>query len=441
MDGKPIRSAKLARALAGALICWAVGLFPDSGSAAESPLLAYFEVAAEENPGLRAAHEEWTASVRESQRVESLPDPSLRYGYFIESIETALGPQEHRIGVVQRFPWFGKLGFRGDAAAHTADATGQRYRAARFDVLRRVARAYYELAYLEQAIVVTKQNLEYVQYQERVARARYRIGAAGHPDVIRAQVELGVLEDRLRTLEDRRGPRVAALNESLGRTPRAPLPFPVVLVDAPLEVPDDSVAIEMVLSQNPDLLALNHAVEARESQIDAARRDRYPDLTVGVETVLIGRSELTSFDASGRDAWMASVSINVPLWRGKYAAAVDQAEARHRSAEARRADARNRMQAMAEDALYRLRDAQRKIELYRDSLIPKGEESLRATSTAFQTGDSSFLDFIDAQRSLLQFELELARAEADRGQTSVEILALMGALPAGSPSTGPKEGS
>jgi outer membrane protein TolC len=434
----PREGDSMQRAVLLEALTWIAVMVLGAGSASanppagpESPLLAYFQLATAENPGLTAAHAEWMASGEEARRVESLPDLRLSYGYFIQSVETALGPQEHRIAVTQTLPWFGKRGFRGEAATHATSAAEQGLRAVHLGVLQGVARAYYELAYLEQMILVTGRSLELVQFQERVARTRYRTGAASHPDVIRAQVELGILEDRLRTLEDRRISKIAALNEALGRNASDSLPFPVALSDTPLTVPADSVAIARVLSQNPELLALNHATDARQSQIDAAHRDRYPDLTLGVETILIGESELTSFADSGRDAWLATASISLPLWRGKYGAAIQQAKAQHRATEARREDVRHRLRAHTEEALYRLRDARRKIELYRDSLIPKGEESLRATSTAFQTGDASFLDVIDALRTLLQFDLELARARADRGQTAVDVMALMNALPSG----------
>ena len=59
---------------------------------------------------------------------------------------------------------------------------------------------------------------------------------------------------------------------------------------------------------------------------------------------------------------------------------------------------------------------QRRVELFRNGLVPKGEESIQALDTAYQSGDEGVLDLIDAQRVLLEFQLQAARAESDLAQ-------------------------
>ena len=91
-----------------------------------------------------------------------------------------------------------------------------------------------------------------------------------------------------------------------------------------------------------------------------------------------------------------------------------------------RDEALNRLRAELEMALYRFRDGGRRVTLFRDSLIPKGEESVQALDTAYQSGDEGFLDLIDAERVLLEFQLQAARAEADRAKALAEIERITG---------------
>ena len=77
-------------------------------------------------------------------------------------------------------------------------------------------------------------------------------------------------------------------------------------------------------------------------------------------------------------------------------------------------------------ALYHFRDAGRKIDLYRDTLIPKAEQSLNVTQQAFSAGQADFLDLIDTQRVLLEFKLSYERALAHRAQRLAEIEKLVG---------------
>jgi outer membrane protein TolC len=348
-------------------------------------------------------------------------------------VETALGPQRHAIALRQTFPWFGKLSLRGDAAEQGALAAEQRFRQARLDLFARTARTYYEYAYLARAVDVTRENLELMRYQESVARAKYTTDTARYSELVKAQVELGVLEDRLQTLEDQRGALMADLNAALGRDAAEPLPWPVPLDEPPVEIPSDEMVREVALRENPSLLAAEREVEQQDRLAALARRNRYPDFTIGVNTVLTDESDLTSFDPSGRDAWMGTLSLRLPLWQGKYSAAIREADARRRAAEYEVTSRRQHLDADVDGLLFRLRDAQRKIDLYRDNLVPKAEQALHASETAYRAGEASLLDFLDAERTYLRFELELARAQADWGQRSIEVMALMGQAPVETP--------
>jgi outer membrane protein TolC len=98
----------------------------------------------------------------------------------------------------------------------------------------------------------------------------------------------------------------------------------------------------------------------------------------------------------------------------------------HRAALRARAQRENALAARVQGVLFDYRDAERKIGLYGDTLIPKARQSLRATEAAFRSASASFLDLVDAQRSLLDFELSYERALADRAQRLAELEMLVG---------------
>ena len=130
---------------------------------------------------------------------------------------------------------------------------------------------------------------------------------------------------------------------------------------------------------------------------------------------------------SGKDPVMATVSINLPLWRGKYQAAQREALYRRSAFEEQRDEKGNDLAADTALALYYYEDATRKLKLYRDTLQPKAEQSLGVAQQAFQTGKAEFITVIDAQRVLLEFRLEVAKAQADRGKRFAELQMLTGA--------------
>lgn len=397
---------------------------PDLRANADLPdLLAH---AALSNPGLEAAFNRWRAAVERVPQVEALPDPRFTYRYFIEEVETRVGAQRQSFGIAQTFPWFGKLALRGDAAAEAAKAEYQRYQAAKLKLLYQVKQAYCEYYYLARAVAITEENMRLLTHIETIARTRYKVAAGSHPDVIRAQVELGKLDDRLRSLRELRGPIVAALNAALNRPVDAPLAGPTELRQERVSITDEQI-LAMLGRSNPDLKALDREISRQKLRVDLAKKEHFPDITLGVDYIDTASSTGGRHPGDdGKDPVVAMVSINLPIWWDKLSAGVREAKHRHFAAQRRKVQRANSLSSQLKMVLYRFHDAGRKINLYRDTLLPKARQSLKVTQASFRAGKGSFIDLVDAQRILLEFELAYERAMTDHVQRLAELEVLVG---------------
>ena len=391
----------------------------------DSPLSAYLEYAALNNPALREAFQEWKAALERVPQVEALPDPRFSLGYLIQEIETRVGPQEWRAGLKQTFPWFGKLDLKGDMVALRAQAAWQRFHAEKLHLFHRVKKAYAEYFYLSRAIEVTRKHRDLVEYLEEVARTQYRTGIAPHSAVIKAQVERGKLEDRLASLKDLKDARAARLNAALGRRADAPLPWPVTLSQERVKIRSEKLMAQLRES-NPRLKALRRNVERAESAVDLAELRYYPDITAGLSYMYTDSAIMSGVDDSGKDPILATLSINLPLWWDAYRAGEREKLSRLRSARRKLEDRTRKLEAELELAAYGVQDARRKINLYGDSLIPQARESLEATRASFKAGDADILALLDAERMLLEFRLERERAVADHLQSVAKLEMLVG---------------
>lgn len=391
----------------------------------EAGILGLLSHARAHNPGLEAAFQRWKEALEGVTLARTLPEPRLSFSGYLSEIETRVGPMDARIGVAQPFPWFGELELAGNAAFENAEAMRELLEAARLDLELRVRDAWYEYAWVEQAIVITAGNRELLTHWESVARARLETGLGRHSDVIRAQVELGKLEDRVQTLTDLRRPLVAKLNAALDRAPDAPIPRPTLPLPEPAVIDERRLSTDL-MSTSPVLRSLNHRVEAAKYGTDLAQKAFYPDFFVGADYTFIGSSESSGVSGSGDDALALTLGFDLPIWRASYRAGRRAAEARMKVARKEQEEALNRLSSDLEMALYEFRDRNRRVGLFRESLVPKGEESLQALDTAYQAGDEGFLDLIDAQRVLLEFQLQVARAEADRAQALAKIERITG---------------
>ncbi len=390
-----------------------------------SELSDYLAYAALNNPGLEAAFNRFKAALERVPQVKSLPDPRFNYKYFIEEVETRVGPQRQSFGISQLFPWFGKLELRGDVAGQAANAARQRYEATKLKLFFEVKDAYYEYYYLAKSIAITKENVSLVKHLESVAQSRYKAAAGSHPDVIRAQVETGKLEDRYRTLLDLQQPIVARLNSALNRPIEADIPSPTKIQFDQVDVSDQELLAKLV-TENPELKALDFKIMQNKKSIELAKKDYYPDFTFGLNLIDTDDSPMSSPSDNGKDPVIASVSINIPLWREKYDAGVREARSRYFAARGQRTEKSNSLSSQLKMTLYSFRDAERKIDLYRDALLPKAKESLKVTESGFRASKGSFTDLIDAQRILLEFALSYERALTDRSQSLAKLEMLVG---------------
>jgi len=392
-----------------------------SADAGLDDLLAY---AAARNPQLEAAFYRWRSALEKVPQALGLPDPRLSYTYYIENVETRVGPQRHALALTQTFPWFGKREIRGDIALEEANARWERLETLRRRVFFNVRHAYYEYWYIERSIAVTGDVLTVLGTVETAVRSRYTTGGASYADLVRVQMQIERLRERLASLEDLRNPVIAELNAALDRAPDAEIPPPKALPRYSLSADDDEL-IDRLAETNPELSELAVRAVREKRAVDMAVRDGYPDITVGMNYIETGAASMPNTAGSGKDAVMGIVSLNIPLWREKYRAGVRESTIRHTAAVREREARETALVAELKRTLYGFRDAQRKIELYGGSLIPKARESLEVSLREYESGGGGFIDVLDGVRTLLEIELALVRAETDRAKqfAGIELLA------------------
>ncbi|HDS84544.1 MAG TPA: TolC family protein [Phycisphaerales bacterium] len=393
-------------------------------------LTDYVRAAMANNAGLQSRFSEYKAALAQVPQARALDDPMFTYGYFIEEVETRVGPQKHRLGLMQRFPWFGKIEARTDAAAAAARAAGRRFEAARLEVISKTKAAYFEFAYLAQAVEIAENNLELLKHLEQVAQARYRTAAASHPDIVRAQIELAMFEDEYLTLKRKKKPVVAMVNAVLNQPPEMDLPWPKQEA-LPTEELDEAQVIALLVDANPELSAMSFEIAAARSRAELAQKRYWPDVTLGIDWIQTDSSRMPNTPGSGRDPVIAMVTLNLPLWTDSYSAGVQQAQSQAMKTLQTKTQMQSDLASQASELMFAAEDSRRKVRLYQDVLIPKAKEMLEVSEQAYRTGAIDFLTLIDAQRKLLTFELTFERTLANHLKSLARLEALVGGqLPA-----------
>jgi len=390
----------------------------------------YIRYAMQNSPSLEAAFYRWRAAAERVPQAKTLPDPELGFAIVLDQVDRDTEYMGERYSLSQMFPWFGKLSLRGDIAFENAQAEAQRFEAARLELAERVTRAWFEYAWLHEAGATARKNLDLLIRLESIARSLYRTGTVSQADVNRAQVELGRLDDQVRSLEDMLGPAAAELNAALGRPAHAslsaspPPPSRQAAADLPERADEDWLALAR--QNNPVLAASRHGITREQHAIALARKEYYPDFRLGLEYARDGSARMAMMDGGGADMVAGMISFSIPIRRGRIDAGVREAEARRNAATRDVLDQELSLDASLKGALFTYRDSGRRLQLYGGTLVPKARQSMASAEAAYRVGDASFSDLIDAQRVLLEFELAHERAAADRGKALARIRALVG---------------
>lgn len=403
---------------------------PDAPLPEEAKLEDFVRYALGHHPDLDAAFQRWRAAVERIPQARTLPDPRVSLAVVLDQVDSSAEYMGEQYTIEQMFPWFGTLALGGDMALARAHAEAQRYEATRLQVVDQVSRAYFEYAFQCHAVLIAGENLDLLVDLEAVTRTMFRTGAATLADVNRAQIEIGRLDDQVRSLEDLVGVAAAELNVALGRSVHARLPAtpmrPTLHVMAALPAYTDAQWLVLARQNNPELVAARHDAEQQHLAIALARKSYYPDVAVGVEYARDGSARLAMIDQGGADMIAGMISVSVPIWRGKYEAGVREAQALASEAHRRIESREIRLEADLKRELVNHRDSLRKLELYGDTLLPMARQTLTTTEMAYRAGTASFSELIDTQRVLLEFALAHERAAAVQAQAHTSIQALVG---------------
>lgn len=355
------------------------------------------------NPGLKAARAASQAAGNVAGQVVWPPFPMAGYAGFVEPVETREGPARNSLFLQQPIPFPGKLVLRGRIAGREAEAARQGYLEARNRLIEETRGAVYELAWVHEAVRITEETRDLLQRMEEVAREKYKVDKATQQDVLKAQVELSRTANDLLALEDDRQSAVARLIALLDRPATSAVGRP-----APIGVREDLPPLEelykMAREGRPEIGAARAAVRKAESTLSLRKEGYIPDFNLGLQYTQIG---------GGPDAYGLTFGLTLPLWIPKIRSGVKEGERRLESGQARLREVENRTLFEVKDNHARWKTATRLVRLYRDTLIPQAEQSYGAAEAGYLAGKVDFLDYLDSQRSLLDFRLEHERAKVE----------------------------
>jgi multidrug efflux pump len=323
---------------------------------------------------------------------------------------------------------FGRVRSQIRGAVATAERFDAELDDVRVSVAAETARNYFELRGLQQQMAVAERSLANLRETLRLTQVRRDAGIGEEQDVASAAARVAAIEASLppiRAASTRREHRMAVLTGARPgdlRADLAPRAYPRLM--RALSIGDPG----LLLRRRPDVRAAERTLAAATARAGVAAADLFPRVTIsGFLGFLAGRGGL--FSASDSRAWAVTPAMS---W-----AAFDLGGARARL---RGADAfTDEMLAAFEQVVLRaLEETENALVAYRQEqerlvkLTDQARESGRAASLArvrYREGAADFLALLDAERTQLQADDEVARAEAGVFTSVIALYKALGGIP------------
>ena len=372
----------------------------------------------EANPEIRAAVRRLSLAQMKIATARSLDDPMLSVRDWQTPLSKPwdLNQAQLMFMVQQTFPNHEKRDMRARVASDSVEVAASDLEAMRQEVAAEVRKICTELLRNADAFKLHHQEAALMKEALDTAMVQYTTGKVSQADVLRAQMAVTKLDEHIIELEQERDSARAQLNALLGRRPDEAIEITGTYA-APVNVPAAEELEQAAIEHRPELAALRKQIAASQDAAHLTRMATRPDFTVGLGYMLMPTG------SASRNAYMAEFSMNMPRWNR------DRHEGEAKQADAATAVTQAELDARTSAVFLEVRQAQidllaaeKRVKLYRDTLLPQADAVFQAATAAYRNNRAEFANLIDSQNVLLDVQTALytASAAVDAGVARLE---------------------
>jgi outer membrane protein TolC len=395
-------------------------------AAAPGPALTLDEVeriALAENPEIELAARKVAAAEAHVPLAGALDDSQAMYrGWQVPLAHPYdYNSAQNMFMLGQSLPGSGKRALRTTIAQSDVDLAKDELEQARLHVRVNVRKAFFDMLHAQDEIRIHDEHVGIAQQAIEAARIKYSVGKIPQVEILKAQLALTRLAEHMIRFDRDAEVARARLNTVMGRQPETPIAVQGdYAVNTPL--PTLEALVSSAIQARPDLAeALTAEAKSRREEA-LAQKSMVPDFSVSAGYMLMPAG------TNPRNNYMVEGSMTLPwLNRRKHDAEVREAAASTSEKDAEVTAIKAEALGQIEESLAEARAAQRLARVYQDSLKPQAEQTLHAAVVAYENDQTSFLDLLDSQMTVVDVDLASIDALADFNMKMADLEMAVGA--------------
>jgi multidrug efflux system outer membrane protein len=318
---------------------------------------------------------------------------------------------------------WGKLRRATEAGRANVLATQEARRAVVLTLVASVANAYVNLRELETEVEIARRTMKSREESYRLFQLRFDGGVISEVELYQVKSEYEQALATVPLLEKLIAQQENALNVLLGRNP-GPIPAgramnELLLPGVPAGLPSD------LLANRPDIRRAEQDLIAANARIGVARAYYFPSISL---TALFGyvSTDLSNLFSGPARTWSWAAPLTAPIFTaGAIRGQVEAAEAVNREFLIQYEQSIQAAFREVEDALIDQRRSRERLEV-QTRQIDTLRNYARMARLRFETGHTSYLEVLDAERSLFNAELAQAQTKGALFQALVNLYKAMG---------------
>ena len=319
--------------------------------------------------------------------------------------------------------FFGRIRSLEDRALEEYMATDQARRSTQILLISEAARAWFILAADSENLKLSRSTFEAQQASYDLIQKRYEVGISSELDLRQVQTQVETARRNVAVYTQLTAQDQNALNLVAG-TPLPPelLPADLSGIRPPREI-SPGLSSDALLVR-PDVLAAEHRLKAAHANIGAARAALFPRIAL---TTAIGTAsaDLSGLFNSGQDTWSFAPRIAVPIFDARTWAAYDVTKVEREISVAQYEKAIQTAFREVADALAQ-RGAVGDQLAAQESLVEATAATYRLSDARYNGGIDSYLNVLDAQRSLFRAQQALTDLRMIRLANLVTLYKVLG---------------
>ena len=374
--------------------------------------------ALETNPEIRASVRRLSLAQLRTSTARSLDDPMLMVRDWDTPLRKPwdLNQAQMMFSVQQTFVSKEKRDARAKVGGDDVEVASSDLESTRQEIAAAVRKACSDLKRNADERRLLDRQSALLKEALQVTLVQYTTGKVPQADVLRAQMALTRLDESLIELNEERDTARAGLNTLLGRRPDEALEI-TGNYTTPGDLPPIEELERLAILHRPELAGLRMQIAKSKDEGQATRLAMKPDFTLALGYMLMPAG------SAARNAYMAEMTMNLP-WLNR-----DRHDGEAKQADAATAVAQAELDARASAVFMEVRQAQiatlaaeKRVKVYRDTLLPQAEAAFKASTAAYQNNRAEFLTLIDSQNLLLDIQTAYYKASAatDAGVAELE---------------------